>query len=143
MALALALAAVLTAAPPASTQSSRPPRNPLDIQTKIQKSAELQRQALQTLANPGEAEQLIWKAYAELQAAHGDMIINASNMKPPDPLFDVSNQKMQQALLKLQQAGDTLKTRDQSSGPSDPVDVARTHLQQALRLTNMVLATTF
>ncbi len=141
--LVLALLAVLAGVPPAAAQSSRPPRNPVDIQRKIEKSAELQRQALQTLANPGQAEQLIWKAYAELKSAHNDMILNLSNMKFPDPLLGVNSEKTDQALRLLQQAGDTLKARDQSSAPSGSVDVVRNHLEQALRLTGTVLATTF
>lgn len=126
----------------ASTAQSRPPRSPVDTQSKMQKSVDLQRQALQTLADPERAERLISGAYSELQAAHSDLIINAANMKFPDPLFDLNHRKLQQALALLQKARDAINTRNQST-PTSPIDTVRSSLEQALVLTNSVLATVF
>lgn len=47
------------------------------------------------------AEQLIDRAYAELQAALSSMIINASGMKYPDPLLSIQIQHANQALSRL------------------------------------------
>lgn len=88
---------LVAVASPAVGQS-RPPRDPAEIQKKIQKSAELQRQALQTLADPARAERLTTSAYAQLQSAYTDMVINSSNMKMPDPLAGINARKAQQAL---------------------------------------------
>ena len=148
---------LVAVASPAAGQS-RPPRDPAEIQKKIQKSVELQRQALQTLADPARAERLTTSAYAQLQAAYTDMVINSSNMKMPDPLAGINARKVEQALTQLLSASDALKnsqsqpaspapqgqdTTDQpaetSPKSSSNLEVARNSLQEALRLTNSVL----
>lgn len=132
----VALAAVLATAFPAATQSSLE-----DIRMKLVESSALQRRALQTLSSdPGRAEQLISDAYAQLQAAHSAMVIRASGMKFPDPLFAFNDTKAREALALLQTAGDTLKVRDQSTA-ADSIGVARNRLDQALRLTNLLAGT--
>jgi len=88
---------------------SRAPRDPAEIQRKVQRSAELQRQALQALADPPRAERLVNSAYAQLQSAYTDMVINSSNMKMPDPLSAIHSKKAQQALTHLLSASDALK----------------------------------
>lgn len=141
--LGLALGSVLTAASPAAAQSSRLPYNPVDLQAKLAKSAELERQALQVMADdPARAERLISDAYLQLQGAHSAMVINSTAVKFHDPLFDLKNNKAQQALSLLQTARDALMLRDQATAPANPVNVARSHVEQALRLTDL-LATTF
>jgi hypothetical protein len=148
---------LVAVASPAVGQS-RPPRDPAEIQKKIQKSAELQRQALQTLADPARAERLTTSAYAQLQSAYTDMVINSSNMKMPDPLAGINARKAQQALTHLRSASDAFKNsqsspaspapqgQDTTDPPADTspksssnLEVARNSLVEALRLTNSVL----
>ncbi len=141
--LVLVVAAVVGAPSSAFAQSSRPRHDPAEIQRKIEKSAALQRQALQNLTDPGRAAKLVQSAYAELSAAQGNMIINASEMKFHDPLFDLNTRKTREALSLLQQASDALTTNRQTEAPtgSPPsLEVVRNNLQQALRLTNSVVA---
>jgi hypothetical protein len=71
------------------------------------------------------------------------MIINASNEKYPDPLFPLADKKFEEARAHILSARDALKNRTQWNAAGNPVDVARTHLSQSLRLTNLLLATTF
>ena len=136
---------------------SRAPRDLAEIQRKIQRSAELQRQALQALADPPRAERLVNSAYAQMQSAYTDMVINSSNMKMPDPLSGINSRKAQQALTHLLSASDALKNslsqpaaatpKDQESADQAPdtsrassyVEGARSSLDQALRLTNSML----
>lgn len=131
----------------ALAQSGRPPHDPAEIQRKIQRSAELQRQALQSLSDPDRAEALVRKAWTELRAAQHEMIMNATGTKYVDPLFDISNKKAQEALLHLQIAGDALKSShsitgarlgQEEGGPAQPayLDGVRRHLEQAVRLTS-------
>jgi hypothetical protein len=145
---------LIAVASPAVSQS-RPPRDPAEIQKKIQKSAELQRQALQTLTDPARAERLTTSAYAQLEAAYTEMVINSSNMKMPDPLAGINARKAQQALTHLLSANDALKesqnrpasptpqgqeTADPppgtSPGSGSKLELARNSLEQALRVTN-------
>jgi hypothetical protein len=98
--LVLTIMLLLMAAPVSSI--AQPRRTSLDIQAQIQRSAELQRQALQILTEPERAERLIGNAYAELHAALSTMVINASDQKFPDPLLKLDEQRMRQALGHLQ-----------------------------------------
>ena len=134
----LAITTVLNLVDPAAAQATRSSRDPVEIQRKVQRSAELQRQALQVLGNPGQADRLIANAYSNLKSAQDDMIVIASNAKTPDPLFNLNIKKADQALVLIQVAGDALK-----STLENPTDVAREKLQQALRVTNTLLATGF
>src|ERR1700738_3614757 len=90
---AVVLLAAIVAAPPALAQSGRPRYESAEIQRKVQKSAELQRQALQALTDPRRAEGLVQSAWTELRAAQHEMIMNASGAKFVDPLFEMSNKK--------------------------------------------------
>jgi hypothetical protein len=147
VALTLILGGVLVAMSSAAAQS----RTSADIQAQFLKSAELQRQALRSLNDERQAEQLITKAYAELQAGLSIMIINASGAKFPDPLLGVQTQRANQALSFLQRAVDTLRqnppdrpvTEDQerTGQPAESrayLDEVRKNLEQALRLTNIL-----
>jgi hypothetical protein len=58
VALALIVVAILMAMSSGPAQSQAP-RTPIDIQGQIQRSAELQRHALQSLSDSGRTEQLI------------------------------------------------------------------------------------
>jgi hypothetical protein len=130
---------------------AQPQRTAQDIQAQVQKSAELQRQALQTLTDPERAERLISNAYIELQRAMSAMVINASGQKFPDPLLNLNEQKMKQALIHLQQASDMIKiNRAGASAPQrqeggTPVESGaylgnvRNRVEEALRITNTVL----
>jgi hypothetical protein len=126
---------------PAATQLSKPPRNPASVKEKLEKSAELQRQALQALADLGRAERLVGNAWAELKAAKDDMVIIASNTKFPDPLSASNERRSDQALALLLGALDALKLRHQRSDPEKWVAGVRSNLEQALRITNTVIAT--
>jgi len=140
---------LLLMAAPAST-IAQPRRTSADIQAQIQKSAELQRQALQILTDPERAERLISNASAELQSAMSTMVINASETKSPDPLLTLNEQRMRQALTHLQQASDTLKVnRARATAPhrqegtpaaeaGSYLGVVRNSVEQALRITNTV-----
>jgi hypothetical protein len=160
IAMSVAAATVLAMASTAATQSGPKLRTSAEIQGKVQKSAELQRQALRTLTDATLAERLVLTAYAELDEAHRALVINASGQKSPDPLLKVNSQQMQQALALLQQASDALKSSqlvtpvpqrgEQEGMPASPptmsapsLDMIRSNLERALRLTNTVLATAF
>jgi hypothetical protein len=147
--LVLTLVLLLMAAP-AST-IAQPRRTSADIQAQVQKSAELQRQALESLTDLERAERLISNASAELQSALSTMVINASGQKAPDPLLNLNVQRMRQALTHLQQASDTLKVnrarapvpqRAEGDTPAESgpyLGVVRNSVEQALRITNSVL----
>ena len=141
IAMVLALAAVVAAVSPAAAQLSKSPRNAASVKGKLEKSAELQRQALQALADLGRAERLVGNAHEELRSAKDDMVIIASNAKFPDPLSASNQRRTDQALSLLLGALDGLKLRDKWSEPDKRVAGVRNNLEQALRLTNTVLAT--
>lgn len=144
--VALLLAALVVTSS-ALAQARRPPYEVADIQRKVQRSAELQRQALQSLADPRTAESLVRGAWTELRAAQHEMILNASRAKFVDPLFELNNRRADQALGHLQQATDALERQkgvtsvraEQEEGggaAGSSVDGVRQHLEQAVRLTN-------
>jgi hypothetical protein len=137
----LALAALLGPASSTVAQSGKPPRDPVNIQRKVQRSADLQRQALGALSEPTKAARLAESAYTQLKAAQDDMIINATTAKSLDPIQELNSRKVNQALTLVQEAWDALGAR--SGDPDTAVAVARDRLQQALRLTNALLATGF
>ena len=135
LALAL-LVGAFAAVSPALAQSRRPPYDAAEIQRQIQKSIQLQRQALQSLTDPGQAERLVRGAWTELRAALNGMTINASEAK-----------FAQNALSLLQIAADSLKSnqsatavRPDQAGGGQPqasyLDGVRRDLEQAVRLTN-------
>jgi len=148
---ALTMVAVLIAMSSAAAQSPSLPGTPVDIQARIQKSAELQRQALQSLADLGQAERLTDNAYAELRAALSTMIIKASGAKFQDPLFDIQKRRGEQALTLLQVARDALHANRQDQRPKGQaedgqpggsgsyLEKARSNLEQALRLTSTLI----
>ena len=146
LALALLLSA-FAAETPAHAQSRRPAYDPAEIQRQIQKSVQLQRQALQSLTDSGQAERLVRNAWTELRAALNGMTINASEAKFVDPLFDINSKKAQSALSLLQIAADSLKGNqsapaarpDQEGGAqaqASYLDGVRRNLEEAVRLTN-------
>ena len=134
----VALFTILVSGIPAAPQSSKPPRDPVAIQRKVQRSMELQRQALQGLADPPQAKKVVWNAFNQLKSAYDDMVMNASNARTPDPMLALNSRKAEQALGLVQQAGDALQARGENA-----VEVARDRLQQSLRITNSLLATGF
>src|ERR1044072_6503677 len=87
------LLAALVATSSALAQAPRPPYEVADIERKVQRSAELQRQALQSLTDPRKAESLVRGAWTELRAALHEMILNASRAKFVDPLFELNNRR--------------------------------------------------
>ncbi len=122
-------------------QSGKPPRDLAAIQRKVQRSADLQRQALGALSEPTKAVRLAESAYTQLKAAQDDMIINATTAKSLDPIQELNSRKVNQALSLVQEAWDALGAR--GVDPDTAVAVARDRLQHALRLTNSLLATGF
>lgn len=148
IASALTTVAVFIAMSSAAAQSPQSQRTSVHVQAQIQKSAELQRQALQNLTDLKRAEDLVNNAYAELQAALSTMIIKASGAKFPDPLFDMQKRRGEQALALLQVARDVLHTNRQDQRPKDQgqdgqpggsrsnLERVRSNLEQALRLTS-------
>ncbi len=131
---ALILTAALAAAAPA--QSAQPGRTPTEIQSRIQRSADLQRQALENLSDPGRAARLIANAHAELRGARSAIVIEGTAAKFKDPLLDLNTQKADKALSLLEAAADALKT-NQPGAAAPPI--VRTNLEQALRLTNAIV----
>ena len=142
MATILALAVILASAAPAATQG-KPPRDPSMIQRKLLRSADLQRQALQSLGDREKAEKLVGSAWGELKSANDDMIINKNNTKIPDPLFGPNIRRCDQALDLVLLAWDALRARDKWTGAEAQVQGVRSRLEQAVRLTNTVAASTF
>jgi hypothetical protein len=124
-------------------RSSKPPRDPAKIQQKLQRSASLQRQAMQTLNDLGQAETLVKSAWSELKSAQDDMVINHSNMQFPDPLHNLNFGRSEQALALILGCIDTLKARDKWTDPTNEVAGVRNRLQQSLGLTNTLAAVTF
>ena len=139
----LGIATVMLSASSVVAQSGKPPRDPATIQRKVQRSADLQRQALEALSDPARAAKLVGSAYTELKSAHDDMVMNASNSKFPDPVLDLNSKKTWQALGLVQVAADTLNTHDRWSDPDGAIAGVRSRLQQSLQLTNTVAATGF
>ena len=144
--MALLLGAIASTSP-ALAQSGRPRYEAADIQRKIQKSLELQRQALQSLGEPARADTLVRSAWTELRAAQHEMIMNASGVKFVDPLFEMSNKRAGEALGYLRAAGDALESNRGSAGarvsdeeggqaPTSYLDGVRRHIEQAVRLTS-------
>lgn len=142
---ALLLLGALVLASSAHAQSASLPYDQAEIQRKVLKSAELQRQALQSLTDMPRAEGLVKSAWTELRAAQHEMTLNASRAKFVDPLFEMNNRRAEQALGHLQKASDFLATQkgapavraeqeERSAGPS--LDGVRQHIEQAVRLTN-------
>ncbi len=114
------------------------PRSQEDINNQIQRSAALQREALQALSDGAKAATLIDRARAELQGALSAMIINASKLKFPDPLLPIQRRKGEEALSLLQAAGDELKTHAAAQGQERAganLQMVRGNIEQALRLT--------
>jgi len=141
--LTLGIATVMLSVSSAVAQSGKPPRDPAAIQRKVQRSADLQRQALEALSDPDKAAKLARSAYTDLKSAYDDMIMNASNSKFPDPVLDLSSKKTGQALGLVQVAADTLDARARWSNPVGAVAGVRSRLQQSLQLTTTVAATGF
>ena len=119
------------------------PRSLTGIRQNIETSLRLQGQAIETLGDPDGALRLTWDAYVHLRAAHGDMTINASAAKFPDPVFPLTNERVEQARLHILAARDALRDRARWSGTGNPIDVARDQLTEAIHLTRIILATTF
>jgi hypothetical protein len=139
----LAVAAMLAPASSLLAQSGKPPRDPAAIQRKVQRSADLQRQALEALSEPAKAARHARGAYVELKSALDDMVMNSSNSKYPDPMLDLSSRKAERALALVQVAGDALNAHDRWSDPDAEVAGVRSRLQQSLQITNTLLATGF
>jgi len=152
--VAMALASALADATCAIAQSSQQAYDPSDVRKRIERSGDLQRQALRTLGDPVRAEELVRKAYDELQAAQNALVIYASGQKFRDPLLDINTRKSQEALSLLQRAADALRTNQGSSpGQADQEEAnppqtpagsmvhpdVRTNLEQALRLTSTLM----
>ncbi len=142
MGMILALAVILASAAPAAAQGKQP-RDPAMIQRKLQRSADLQRQALQALGDRERAEKLVGTAYNELKSANDDMILNKKNTKFPDPLFGPNIRRCDQALDLVLVAWDALRAKDKWTGDEGQVQGVRAKLEQAVRLTNTVAASTF
>jgi hypothetical protein len=128
-----------------SARAQSPQYDRTEIQMKVQKSADLQRQALQSLTDPPRAERLVQGAWTALRAAQHEMILNASQAKFVDPLFELNNRRAEQALGHLQQASDVLATQknapaaradQEEKSPNVALDGVRQHIEQAVRLTN-------
>ncbi len=141
LATVLALATLLASLSSAVAQSGKPPRDLAAIQRKVQRSADYQKQALEALSEPAQAARLVGNAYTHRKAAQDDMVINATTARSVDPIQELNGRKVNQALTLVQQAGDALGARN--TDPDNAVAVARDRLQQALRLTNSLLATGF
>ena len=119
------------------------PRSPALIRQQLETSLQQQLQAVSALGEPDRAQKLTWEAYVQMRSAHGSMIINASNTKYPDPLFPLADRRIEQARAQILSAHDALKSRNSWNASSNPIDVARNHLTEAIRLTRIIVATTF
>ena len=149
LAMVVWLGAVVWAAP-ALAQSGRAKYDAAEIQRKVQRSLSLQKQALQSLGDSNQALTLVRSAWTELRAAQHEMIINASEAKYVDPLFEMSNRRAQEALGHLQAADDALATNRRASGvrvndedggqaTNAYLDGVRRHIEQAVRLTTALV----
>lgn len=119
------------------------PRNAALIRRQLETSLTRQIEAVNALDDAGRAERLTYEAYVQMRAAHGHMTINDSNAKYPDPLFPLANRRIEQARGRLLAAHEALKYRKTSGASGNAIDIARTHLTEAIRMTQLILATTF
>ena len=119
------------------------PRNTALIRRQLETSLTLQIEAVNALDEAGRAERLTYDAYVQMRAAHGHMTINDSNAKYPDPLFPLANRRIEQARGRLLAAHEALKARTTSNASGNAIDIARNHLTEAIRMTRLILATTF
>src|SRR5262245_42532842 len=108
-------------------------RSPIFIRQRIEQSLELQRQALAAGDDVEQALKLSWDAYVLLRAAHSDMIINASNMKFPDPLFPLADKRLERARAHILQAREVLKSPGAFS-PQAFQEAFRSNLGTAVQL---------
>jgi hypothetical protein len=127
----------------ASVAQAQPPRSPAVIRQQIETSLMLQHETLAALDDPERALRLVWDAYVQMRAAHSSMTINASNTAFPDPLFPFANQRIEQARNNILGAHDALRSRDRWTGQGPWQDVVRQRLTESVRLTQIILATTF
>ena len=141
--VALGLALGTPAAPARAQHTAPPPRSPMMIRGLIEKSLVLQREAVATLDDPDRAVKIVYDAYVQIRAAHGHLVINASNMKYPDPLFPSTDKRVSQVRSLILRAKWALDSRNQWSGKGNPIDVAREALGESIRVTQTILATTF
>ena len=133
------LGTLVLSAVPASAQA----RNPMMIRQQIEQSLSLQQQAMASLGEPERAVKLVWDAYVSLRAAHGAMIINSSSAKYPDPIFPLTDRRVEQTRAHILSARDALRDPTKWGGPGNPIDSARENLTASMRLTQIILATTF
>jgi len=119
------------------------PRNTGMIRQQLETSLALQIEAVNALDDAGRAEGLTYNAYVQMRAAHGHMTINDSNAKYPDPLFPLANRRIEQARGRLLAAHEVLKARNTLNASGNAIDIARNHLTEAIRMTRIILATTF
>ncbi|HUG37383.1 MAG TPA: hypothetical protein VML54_10560 [Candidatus Limnocylindrales bacterium] len=135
----LVLGTLVLVAGPAAAQ----PRNPMMIRQQIENSLSLQREAMASIGQPERAVKLVWDAYVSMRAAHGAMVINASSAKYPDPIFPLTDRRVEQARAHILAARDALRDPAKWSGSGNAIDIARENLSAAMRLTQIILATTF
>jgi hypothetical protein len=138
LALAVLGALVLLGAP-----GSAQVRNPMVIRQQIEHSLSLQQQAMASIGEPERAVKLVWDAYVSIRAAHGAMIINASAAKYQDPIFPLTDRRVEQARTHILAARDALREPNKWTGSGNPIDIARDNLTASMRLTQIVLATIF
>lgn len=134
---------LVSGAPSLHAQYRTAPRSTMVIRAQLEKSLSLQREATAYLEDPDKAVQLVYAAYVEMRAAHGSMVVNASSMTFPDPLFPQTDKRIEQARAIILRAHVALRDRATWSGGGNPIEFARNELTQSIRITGIVLATTF
>jgi hypothetical protein len=139
--LLLGVLATLLLAVPAQAQF----RSKASIRTGIETSLLQQRQAMANLQEqrPERALALIWEAYVNLRAAHGNITANNEAAKYPDPVFKIQNERIERARARLLQARDLLRdiVAKQWVGENG-IQRVREFLAEALRETEVVSALT-
>jgi hypothetical protein len=149
--LLVVVLSVVAAGWPAPVRSQ--PSANVEAQSRILKSSDLQREALQALNDPGHAEQLVREAQDELQAAQQSLGNSRVAGQFKDPLARLNAKRIDRAMALLQRAGDTLSATTQQNAEAEsgvaPRQPAATHpgyiervrssLVQALRLTASIV----
>jgi hypothetical protein len=116
--------------------------SPRTIQTQLEASLRLERQALERLDAPAEFLRLTWQAYVQLRAAHANLLANMDLAKYPNPVYQFADSKIQVARDHLLWAREYVANAS-SHTEGNPLEMAATRLSQSARLIELVLVASF
>lgn len=124
---------------PARAQTAR---SPLEMKLELESSVRYLRLATEDLQNRDQALASSWNAYVQLRSAHAKIQNWIARSRFPDPTYEWSVPKLQQA------RDDILRARDALNNPDAAVDARLTDkaadlMAEAAQIIEMVLLTSF